>query len=193
MESAKKTTIINLVGGPGVGKSTAAAFIFAQLKEAGYSVEMVREIAKDWVWEGRSLKENAQLPLLGMQAHAEQILYGQVDYIITDSPLFLFHHYVNQFSSIHMAAAIHATVTAFYHDAAVAGHTHHMVKLSRFHPYVPSGRYQTEVEALKIDDALEKALDTYWTGYRTASYPFGKDLRRTLDLICNTRRFSSAA
>ena len=44
----KTTYIINLLGGPGCGKSTIAALIFAKLKlhEKKYSVEYVQEYAK---------------------------------------------------------------------------------------------------------------------------------------------------
>jgi len=47
------TRVINLLGGPGVGKSTAAAKLFAKYKDEGKSVELVREYVKDWAWEGR--------------------------------------------------------------------------------------------------------------------------------------------
>ena len=50
-----KTVVINLFGGPGCGKSTIAAELFAILKKQGYEVELVTEYAKDKVWE-ESLK-----------------------------------------------------------------------------------------------------------------------------------------
>ena len=40
-------------GGPGCGKSTLMARIFAELKTRGYDCEMVTEFAKDLVWEKR--------------------------------------------------------------------------------------------------------------------------------------------
>lgn len=46
-----KTKIINLIGGPGVGKSTLAAEIFAELKKKGKSAELALEYAKDQVWD----------------------------------------------------------------------------------------------------------------------------------------------
>ena len=43
----KETLVINLFGGPGCGKSTTMARLFADLKARGYNVEMVSEFAKD--------------------------------------------------------------------------------------------------------------------------------------------------
>ncbi len=39
------TTIINLFGGPGCGKSTLAAEIFSILKKNGISIEFIKSIA----------------------------------------------------------------------------------------------------------------------------------------------------
>ena len=47
------TLVINLFGGPGCGKSTTMARIFADLKIQGYNAEMVSEFAKDLVYEQR--------------------------------------------------------------------------------------------------------------------------------------------
>ena len=46
----KKTLIVNLFGGPGTGKSTMMAAIFAELKWQNIMSEMVPEIAKKYVW-----------------------------------------------------------------------------------------------------------------------------------------------
>ena len=43
--------VINLLGGPGCGKSTVAAGIFHQLKSLGYSTELVTEYVKDIVYD----------------------------------------------------------------------------------------------------------------------------------------------
>ena len=43
----KDTLIINLIGGPGSGKSTTAAGLFYKLKQMGIDCEMALEFAKD--------------------------------------------------------------------------------------------------------------------------------------------------
>ena len=45
------TLVINLCGGPGTGKSTLSANLFAKLKMAGVDVELAPEYVKDLVWE----------------------------------------------------------------------------------------------------------------------------------------------
>lgn len=46
-----KTLVVNLFGGPGTGKSTLSANIFARLKMDGVDVEMAPEYVKEVVWE----------------------------------------------------------------------------------------------------------------------------------------------
>ena len=47
------TTVINLFGAPGSGKSVNASKIYAALKETGLDAELVTEYVKQWAWEGR--------------------------------------------------------------------------------------------------------------------------------------------
>ena len=47
----KLKMIINIFGGPGVGKSTVAADLFVIMKKEGYSVELVTEYAKELTYE----------------------------------------------------------------------------------------------------------------------------------------------
>jgi hypothetical protein len=79
--------VINIFGGPGVGKSTVAAELFAEMKKKGYNVELVTEYAKDMVWEGRDNILADQLYILAKQNRRLSRLDGKVDYAITDSPL----------------------------------------------------------------------------------------------------------
>ena len=45
----KKLTVVNFFGGPGCGKSTTAAFLFGHMKVSDYKVELIHEVAKDFV------------------------------------------------------------------------------------------------------------------------------------------------
>ena len=47
----KRTKIVNLYGGPGTGKSTTAAALFAEMKIRGVNCEYIQEYAKDKAWE----------------------------------------------------------------------------------------------------------------------------------------------
>lgn len=81
--------VINLFGGPGTGKSTAAAGLFFQMKLQGFRVELVTEFAKDLVWEEHQAALEDQLYVLAEQNRRLHRLRGKVDWVITDSPLLL--------------------------------------------------------------------------------------------------------
>ena len=85
----KKTIAINFFGAPGAGKSTLSAIVFAKLKMMGVNCELVTEFAKDKVWEKNNEALSNQIYIFAKQYYGMSRCTGQVDVIITDSPLFL--------------------------------------------------------------------------------------------------------
>lgn len=85
----KKVCSINLFGAPGAGKSTLAAIVFAKLKMMGINCELVTEFAKDKVWEKNNEALSNQIYIFAKQYYRMSRCAGQVDVIVTDSPLFL--------------------------------------------------------------------------------------------------------
>ena len=81
------TIVVNLIGGPGTGKSVLCASLFAQLKIQGINCEMATEYVKDLVWEESFKKISNQLYILGKQHNRLFHLNHKVQIIITDSPL----------------------------------------------------------------------------------------------------------
>ena len=82
-----KAKVINLVGGPGSGKSTAMAGVFYNLKKLGINCEIVTEYVKDKVWEESYYVMKDQLYLSAKYYHKLWRVADKVDYIITDSSL----------------------------------------------------------------------------------------------------------
>lgn len=80
---------ICLYGGPGCGKSSVAAGLFYQLKIKGYNIELVNEYIKDWAYEKRIPKSFQQVYIFAKQLNKEDLLFPNVDIIITDSPVIL--------------------------------------------------------------------------------------------------------
>lgn len=154
----KKTKVICLYGGPGVGKSTLAAELFAKFKKEGKSIELVREYVKDWAWEGREIKEYDQFYITAKQFRAESLLYGKVDYIITDSPVLLGPFYERAF---HKTETMLSSVLGMMQKAVQNGVTYHHFVLPRAKAYVPDGRYQTEEEAHWLDTIMPKFLEKH--------------------------------
>lgn len=85
----KKTTCINFYAGPGAGKSTVAASVFAEFKKKHINCELITEFAKRKVWEGNTECLNNQLYITAKQQYLMWTVSKHVDLIITDSPLLL--------------------------------------------------------------------------------------------------------
>lgn len=81
--------IINLLGGPGSGKSTTAAGLFYRLKLIEHKAELVTEYAKDLTYEKRFMTLENQIYVFAKQLHRIDRVKDQVDYVITDSPILL--------------------------------------------------------------------------------------------------------
>jgi len=152
------TIVINLLGGPGSGKSTLAAELYAKMKHKGLKVEMVREVAKEWAWEGRAIGAFDQMAILGEQIKRESSLYGKVDYIITDSPVLLGAFY---FQHNHKEDFMSTMVFDYYSYSRNRDVTFKNFKLIRTKNYEKDGRYETKEQALSIDAALTDFL-VYW-------------------------------
>lgn len=143
-----KTTIINLMGGPGCGKSTMAAGVFHELKNMGLSVELVREYVKDWAWRGRQINKYDEVYLFSKQLQAESTLYGKVEFIVTDSPLFMSAAY----EKLHTTNKV--MLRLFHHYRAAQrkdGIRHIDLLVDRQKEYVSAGRFHSEEQAKAVD------------------------------------------
>lgn len=130
-----------MFGGPGSGKSTTAAALFALMKKAGMNVELVTEFAKDLTWEKRLdvLRDNQPF-VLGEQYRRLQVLKGQVDYAVVDSPLILSIIYGAKWRSLP------GLVWELWGEFS-----NYNFFIERTKPYSPVGRNETEAEARRKD------------------------------------------
>lgn len=154
------TLVVNLIAGPGTGKSTTASGIFYHLKQADINAEIAPEYAKEIVWEGNINKLENQVLLLGKQEHRLWRLKDKVDVIITDCPLFLFQYYGKNQSQA-------------FKDLAMElfnRNDNFNIFLERTKKYNPAGRVQTEAKAKKIDEELLALLEEHEVPFlRTAA------------------------
>jgi len=148
--------VICLYGGPGTGKSTTAAHIFALLKQAGINAELVSEYVKEWAWEGRHVLPGDQYYFLAKQSRRERIRFRDADIMVTDSPIWLSAVYEEIYEPQPHAAQI--LIDKHVNIAREAGFTHHHVFLRRVKGYNPKGRWQTEGEAKDIDQKILEYL-----------------------------------
>lgn len=146
----KKTLIVNLLGGPGCGKSTGAAYIFSQLKMREIDAELVTEFAKDKTWEHNDLVLSNQFYVFGKQAFRLGRVYGQVDVIITDSPLILSNVYAKNMAGVENFKKACADLFNSYNNLNFF--------LERVKKYNPNGRKQKAWEAEEISYKIKDVL-----------------------------------
>ena len=149
----KNTIIVNLFAGPGAGKSTGAAYVFAKLKLAGIDCEYVSEFAKDKVWENNSEVFKNQFYITGKQSFKISRCFGKVDVIITDSPIALGALYARDDQPMLKAASLE--------DFEKYSRYNYNFVINRVKPYNPNGRNQTEDEAKEIDGNTTKFLESH--------------------------------
>jgi hypothetical protein len=151
------TTVINIFGGPGCGKSIAASDVYSDLSKIGYNVELVREYIKDWVWEGRKRFFLDQIYILSKQMRREQICLSQVDFIVTDSPVWLSSFYEYKYGK--HSDTLFDVVKHYYDEIHSQGHRTMNFFLARQGEYVEAGRYQSASEAIALDQDLRDFLN----------------------------------
>ena len=147
--------VINLFGGPGVGKSTAAAGLFYEMKKAQLRVELVTEYAKDAVWEQRYNILDDQIYIFAKQQRRISRLQDHgIDWVITDSPIPL--------GLVYLRAGV---LSSNFSDLVIEvfnRYNNHNFLLQRSFAYDPVGRNQKdETEARIFDEKVQFLLDTY--------------------------------
>jgi len=147
--------VVNLVAGPGAGKSTTAAGVFHELKMRGYNAEYVMEYAKDVTWEDASAKLENQIYVLGKQWHRLWRVATKVDVVVTDCPLFLSLVYGE-----HEPDCFKELVLYLHNQNVNMNYF-----LDRVKRYSPLGRNQTEDEAVAIDASVLRLLEKYALKY----------------------------
>jgi len=148
------TTVINIFGGPGIGKSGIASGVFSKLKQHNYNVEFATEYAKDLVWEERlNILQEDQLYIFAKQHRKVFRLKDQVEYIVTDCPLLMHIPYIPLGSYTHLEPLIVESALTFNNVNIVlerAKGTH-----------VDRGRVHSEEQSELKDQQIRYVLQVY--------------------------------
>jgi len=159
--------LVNLFGGPGIGKSSIAAGIFYKLKKKHISCNNPYEFPKTLAWDNNIPAIKDQLYVFANQHRGIAQSYGKVDYIIIDSPIL--------FSKIY-----HSYYTEGY-PAEFYGESFHQMILELHNKYDninilleraegvhnDDERFQNYEESLLIDGLCKKILDENNIPYHT--------------------------
>jgi adenylate kinase family enzyme len=145
------TKIINLVAGPGVGKTTIAALLFGEMKLQHCNVEYVQEYAKHLVWMKEFELLNNQHHVSNHQYKLFKSMNNVVDYIVTDGSL-LHGLYYNRYvdTNVSNIEKTEKAILDWYNEF-----DNIVIFLERQNfAYETAGRIQTYEEAIEIDKAL---------------------------------------
>jgi hypothetical protein len=153
-----KTYVINIIGGPGIGKTTIAAEIFVKLKLSGKICEFVQEYAKNLVW----LKDYETLNNQHMVSKYQYDLFKKnndtVEYIVTDGSLLhgLYYNRYNFDNNSNIDKTENYILKCFneFNNIVI------MLDRGTF-DYETAGRYQAKDEAVEIDVILKHTLKRF--------------------------------
>lgn len=152
------TKIINIFGGPGIGKSTIVAGLFHQMKIRHLDVEIANEVAKDYVWENRYdvLKED-QLIVFAKQHRRIFRLADKVDFVIADCPLLMCIPYIPE--------NFYENLEPLMVEAHFAFDNINFVLNRANVDYNPNGRYHTEEQSKRKHQEIVDMLHLYDPDY----------------------------
>ena len=137
--------VINLWGGPGTGKSTAAAGLFYAMKKEQLNVELVTEYAKDATWEKRNDLRDDQIYIFAkQQRRIARLVDSGIEWVITDSPIPLGLVYIKPGVLSENFPKLVMEVFNKYHN--------HNFLLKRRFGYNPIGRNQKDQDEAEVYD-----------------------------------------
>lgn len=155
------TLYVNLIGGPGTGKSTNAAGVFYKLKSAGVDCEYIQEYAKDKTWQEAAFVLGCQPYISAKQLFRQHQVLNKVEVAITDACLLNGLVYDGHYTGPAFEQWLLDTFNSFDNLNIF------LKRNLANHPYNPNGRSQTLEESQNLDIQIEAMLHKYKQPYVT--------------------------
>lgn len=142
--------VVNLIGGPGVGKSILTAEIFAELKRRFISAEISPEYIKKKLREKSEKAVQSQIYIFGKQQYQLFTMKDEVDVIVTDSPFI--------FCSIYDRTKNEELKRLILHEYNKYNNLNYFIVRDKEVPYEQEGRYQDSEGAREVDIEISEFL-----------------------------------
>lgn len=142
--------VVNIIGGPGVGKSIITSDIFSALKKQFVSCDISHEYIKSKLREKALKAVESQIYIFGKQQFQLFSLKDEVDVIITDSPLL--------FCAIYDKTKCPLLRNLIVKEFNKYDNLNYLLHRDDSVPYEQEGRYQNNEGAKKVDIQMVEFL-----------------------------------
>jgi hypothetical protein len=180
--------IVNLFGGPGIGKSSIASGVTYKLKKKHITCDNPYEFPKSLAWDNNNEAIKDQLFVLANQHRGIVKSFGKVDFIVLDSPILLSLVYRSVYKGNEYPATLYDTehfdklvldIHNQYDSINIVldrGEGHHNDK----------ERYQSLEESQELDKKIEETLIKNNITYHKVKV--GKDtVKKIMKLLGNSK------
>ncbi|MEK6828530.1 MAG: AAA family ATPase [Nanoarchaeota archaeon] len=166
-----KAIVVNLIGGPGTGKSILTSELFAEFKRRFVSSEISPEYIKKKLREKSQKAVQSQIYIFGKQQYQLFTMKDEVDVIVTDSPFI--------FSSIYDSTGCDELRTLIMKEFNKYNNLNYFIERDNVAPYEQEGRYQDLDGAKKVDATILDFLEDNGIEYKSVK-GIGADTKRMI-------------
>jgi len=174
--------LINLFGGPGIGKSSISAGITYKLKKKHISCNNPYEFLKTLAWDKNYPAIQDQLYVFANQHRGIAQSYGKVDYIVIDSPIMfstIYHsYYTKGYPAEYYGESFHKMVVDLHNN-----YDNLNILLKRSNTEINEAeRFQDLKQSIEIDELCKAKLEEHNLPYHEVEVG-SKTVKQILKLL----------